>query len=127
MGKRFLAQVTHTYKTGKLTENARYLMEYDRESTALETHVIFFGPKGKESDLPGDVIEDIEEYVENRHAFEIMEKNEPELIKEILIVTPARKTPEPKDYHPGKQWSAVCTSGIARIASSHDRMQSQIH
>lgn len=56
---------------------------------------MFFGPKGKESDLPGDVVEDIDEYVENRHVFEMMEKGRPDLIEKMMTVPPARKKPEP--------------------------------
>jgi hypothetical protein len=93
--KRVLAQVTHADKTDKLTEKARDLIEYERGSTTSEIHVIFFGPKGKESDLPSDVVEDIDEYVENRHVFERMEKERPELVEEMLTVPPARKTPSP--------------------------------
>jgi hypothetical protein len=94
-GKRVLAQVTHANKTGKLIEKARHLIEYERGSTASETYVMFFGPKGKELDLLGDVVEDIDEYVENRHVFETMENERPELIEEMMTVPPARETPEP--------------------------------
>ena len=94
-GKRVLAQVTHADKTDKLTEKARDLIEYERGSTASETHVMFFGPNGRESDLPDDVVEDIDEYVANRHVFETIENARPELIEEMLTVPPAGETPEP--------------------------------